>query len=98
MKHVLAPSCLALALICLTGTANAACFADYKAKRDGPLRLHYGVVELSDAACRNRDRATAEAARRLAAGDWTLLTVLSTFGPEGLKEREQNAGRFFLRY
>ena len=35
---------------------------------------------------------------RLAADGWTLLNVLSTFGPEGLEERKDSAGAYFLRY
>lgn len=75
--------------------AAAECFADYKAKQDDPLRLHYGVAQVSDC-----DQATAEAelSPRLASGGWTLLNVLSTFGPEGLAEREASAGDYFLRY
>ena len=42
--------------------------------------------------------ADGELAPRLAADGWTLLMVLSTFGPEGLVERKASAGEFFLRY
>jgi hypothetical protein len=34
----------------------------------------------------------------LASGGWTLLNVLSVFGPEGLGERESSAGEYFLRF
>ena len=78
--------------------ASAECYADYKAKQDSPLRLHYGVAQISDAACGNRGAAKGELAPRLAADGWTLLTVLSTFGPEGLGERKASAGEYFLRY
>lgn len=75
--------------------AAAECYADYKAKQDDPLRLHYGVAQIS--AC-DTGSAEAELAPRLASAGWTLLTVLSTFGPEGLAEREASAGDYFLRY
>lgn len=75
--------------------ATAECYADYKAKQDDPLRLHYGVAQVS--AC-DAGGAEAELAPRLAADGWTLLTVLSTFGPEGLDERKDSAGAYFLRY
>ena len=40
------------ALVALTGLPAAAeCYADYKAKRDDPLKLHYGVIALPDAIC-----------------------------------------------
>lgn len=77
--------------------ASAECYADYKAKQDSPLRLHYGVAQVSDAAC-SAQAAKAELAPKLAADGWTLLTVLSTFGPKGLDERKASAGEFFLRY
>ncbi|MGQ0565394.1 MAG: hypothetical protein ACT4OK_10020 [Gemmobacter sp.] len=77
--------------------ASAACYADYKASRDDPLRLHYGVMEVPDSAC---DRGTAEAEMRgrLRADGWKLLNVMSVFGPEGLDERKASAGEYFLRY
>lgn len=93
------PRTLALAalLAALALPAKAACFADYKAKQDGPLRLHYGVIELPDSAC-SAAAARAEATRRLGAQGWTLLNIISVFGPEGLEERKANAGAHFLRY
>jgi hypothetical protein len=77
--------------------AAADCFADYKAKQDDPLRLHYGVAQVSDDAC-NAKGAARELAPRLADAGWTLLNIVSTFGPEGLDERKASAGDNFLRY
>lgn len=87
-----------LAIATLAGPASAACYADYKAKRDNPFRLHYGVIELPDAVCGDPKATRAEIARRIAKGNWKLLKVLSVFGEEGLSEREESAGKFFLRY
>ena len=43
---------LAVAVMLALGQqASAECYADYKAKQDDPLRLHYGVAQVSDAAC-----------------------------------------------
>lgn len=98
MKHIFAFSLAAVLSLALAGSGFAACYADYKAKRDKPLRLHYGVIELSDAACEDPGRARAEITERLAAENWNLLTVMSTFGRGGLEKREENAGKFFLRY
>lgn len=86
---------LAATLAALALPAQAACFADYKAKQDGPLRLHYGVMQLPDNACANP---AAEVRARLAAQGWILLNIVSTFGPEGLDARRANAGPHFLRY
>ena len=77
--------------------ASAACYAEYKASKDDPLRLHYGVMEVPDSAC---DAGTAEAdlRGRLRADGWKLLNVMSVFGPEGLEERKASAGEYYLRY
>lgn len=88
---------VALLALALAGPASAECYADYKAKKDNPLQLHYGVAQVSDGNC-NKGGAQGELAPRLAAAGWTLLNVLSTFGPEGLGERKASAGDFFLRY
>lgn len=96
MPSALKPLALALA-VALASPAGAECYADYKAKQDDPLRLHYGVMEISDRACDKRG-AEREVAGRLRAAGWTLLNVISVFGPEGLGERNGSAGEYFLRY
>ena len=92
MKHIL----ILMALILFAGTAQAACYADYKAKQDNPLRLHYGVIELTGAC--NAGAARSEAAARLSGAGWTLLNVISVFRAEGLDQRKDNAGPYFLRF
>lgn len=79
--------------------AQAACYADYKAKKNaGQLRLHYGVVQISNAACGNRGRAEREVRNKVAKGGWTVLNVLSVFDDSGLDQRKQSASEFFLRF
>jgi hypothetical protein len=89
-----------LLMVCLglAAPVQAACYAEYKAKQDQPLRLAYGVAELPDSGCSGADAAAAALAPRLAAAGWTLLAILSIFGPEGLDERKASAGEHFLRY
>jgi hypothetical protein len=82
----------------LAVSAQAECYVDYKAKRDNPLRLAYGVAQVSDEACGRPRLERAELAPRLRAAGWTLLKIVSSFGPEGLAERKASAGDFFLRY
>jgi hypothetical protein len=77
--------------------ASAACYADYKAKQDNPLRLHYGVIELPDSAC-TVAAARGQIAARLRADGWKLLNVVSVFDESGLAERRASAGPFYLRY
>ncbi|MAY32129.1 MAG: hypothetical protein MRY67_14270 [Rhodovulum sp.] len=89
---------LGLALTALALPAQAACYADYKAKREKPLRLHYGVIELSDQSCTSRDAAAREISRKLEKDGWQLLNVMSTFAQDGLAERKSSAGKFYLKY
>lgn len=87
---------LALPLFLLLALpVQAECYADYKAKQDDPLRLHYGVAQVS--AC-DKAAAEAELSPRLEAAGWVLLNVLGVFGPEGLEERKARAADNFLRY
>lgn len=96
MKHARLIPMLALALLA-AAPARADCYADYKAKQDNPLRLHYGVARLPDTAC-TPQAASRQLAPRLAREGWTLLNILSIFGPEGLEQRKDSAGPYFLRY
>lgn len=87
---------LTLALSLFAAQASAACYADYKAKRDAPLRLHYGVAEIrGDCAS---GAAANELRPRLEAAGWELLNVVSVFEDDGLEEREESAGDFYLRF
>lgn len=88
----------ALGALTLATPAWADCYADYKAKQENPLRLHYGVAALPDAACGSKSAAKQALAPRLAADGWTLLNIVSIFGPEGLDQRKDSAGSYFLRY
>lgn len=89
-------------LICLLALMSALpahaadCYADYKAKQDNPLRLHYGVMELRDGC--TVDIAEVEIAERLSANDWTLLNVVSVFGADEVETRRDSAGPYYLRF
>ncbi len=78
--------------------AAAECYADYKAKKDNPLRLHYGVVKVPDNVCGDRSGAAKVIKKRLKKDGWQLLNVMSTFKKDGLAERKESAGKFYLRY
>lgn len=81
----------------LSATAlHAGCFADYKAKRDDPLRLHYGVAEIAGPC--TTSNAQAELIDKLAADGWTLLNILGVFDDAGLDDRKDSAGEYYLRY
>lgn len=78
--------------------ANAACYADYKAKQENPLKLHYGVVRIDISPCTKSEAVTSVVRQRLQAAGWQLLQVQSVFDESGLDRRKQDAGQFFLRY
>jgi hypothetical protein len=77
-------------------SAQADCFADYKAKQDNPLRLHYGVAQVSGDC--TKPNAQAVISPRLAADGWALLTIVGVFDANGLDSRKGTAGEYFLRY
>ncbi len=89
---------LSLAMAAAAPAAGAQCFADYKAKKGNPLQLQYGVIALSGNACASPAAARPEIAARIAKGGWTLLKVMSIFGKDGLAQRKDSAGAYFLRY
>ena len=97
MLRILVPFVVALSVIGVAASADAACYADYKAKTDNPLRLHYGVIELPAAAC-SPAAARGVIAQRIKADGWQLLNVLGVFDDAGLAQRRANAGAYFLRY
>ena len=78
--------------------AAAACYADYKAKQENPLRLHYGVVEVTAQPCQMSRAVTQAVAQRVAAGGWELLQVESVFDETGLEAKKRDAGQFYLRF
>ena len=74
MKQALIIFATALALSATA--ASAACVAEYKAKRDNPLRLDYGTVTVQSSTCTaSAVRAAVQA--QLASRGWTLLSILS---------------------
>lgn len=86
----------ALAMGLASPAAAQDCYADYKAKQNDPLRLHYGVAAVSGAC--QKANAKQQLAPRLASDGWVLLNVLSVFDQSGLEGRKADAGAFYLRY
>lgn len=98
MKKTLEIVTLAVGLVVAGSATSAACFADYKAKKENPLRLHYGVIELDGGACSGGAAARTAIQERISAGGWTLLNILGVFDEGGLEERKASAGKFYLRF
>ena len=90
-----------LLFICLTAqSVSAACYTDYKAKMDQPLRLHYGVMKLYESDCKEESQRDMEnrVLIRLKIAGWQLLGVLETFDDSGLAKRKESAGQYYLRF
>ena len=85
-------------LLLIASPASAACYADYKAKQENPLKLHYGVVQVDISPCAMSDNVTAQVRQRLQSAGWQLLQVQSVFDDSGLGKRKKDAGQFFLRF
>lgn len=101
MKQILLICALAISVaLPQMATAQSQCYVDYKAKRSdgGALQLHYGVMALNSGACANPSQRRNVVSQRIAAGGWSLLTVMSTFDQSGLQQRRGNAGQYFLKY
>lgn len=96
MKQIRLTLFAVLLLVFGTPAFAADCYADYKAKQDNPLRLHYGVAKVTGQC--SKASARAQLTQRLGAKNWTLLNVVSVFGPEGLAQRKNSAGSNFLRF
>lgn len=69
------PLVLGLFLGLTTGTAQAACIAEYKAKRDNPLELYYDMMTINGPC--SLANATTQLRSALASRGLTLLKVLS---------------------
>ena len=100
MKQLMTYSFCIGALVAALAAPDAAhaadCYADYKAKKDAPLRLHYGVIDLKSGC--DAGSAKQEVAARIGKDGWTLLNVLSVFDASELSGKEDSAGQFYLRY
>lgn len=87
-----------LAVTAFATPASAACYADYKAKQENPLKLHYGVIQVDISPCAMSDTVRSVVRQRLQSAGWQLLQVQSVFDDSGLGKRKRDAGQFFLRF
>ncbi|MCL4674910.1 MAG: hypothetical protein KJZ59_02505 [Pararhodobacter sp.] len=86
------------AMLVMALPASAECYADFRAQKSNPVQFQYGVAQIPDSACGNAGAAANYLSGRLSQNGWTLVDVLSTFGPEGLGSRRNRAGQYYLRY
>jgi hypothetical protein len=95
MKHAILSLILALLL---PVAAEAQCYAEYKAKQDNPLRLHYGIIALDSAACPGPAAAGRAVTQRLSGSGWTLLNIVGLSEAPPTDQQRANAGDFYLRF
>jgi len=98
MKTRMLKFAVMLAVFLAAGPASAACFADYKAKKENPLKLHYGVMQLDVEPCRMSKAVARTVNNRLSRSGWTLLQVQSVFDERSLEAKKKDAGAYFLRF
>ena len=84
----------------LAGSANAACYADYKARKYNPFKLHYGVLLLYTENCVDETASVTKSRVyfRLEQVGWRLLNVIDVFNDSGLNERKEIAGEYYLKF
>ena len=82
-------------VIFVAQVAHAGCYADYKAKQENPLKLHYGIMKLGDGKCSATEETVAA---RLLPHGWILLNLVTVFREPPTLQQKENAGENFLRY
>jgi hypothetical protein len=75
MKQILAPLLVSVLFSMAPALASAACYAEYKAKRNNPLKLVYDVARISGPC--TVSSASAQLKSKLAKRGLTLLKVMS---------------------
>jgi hypothetical protein len=74
-QKILSLPLVAVLALAMPAMAKAACMAEYKAKRDNPLKLHYDVAQINGSC--TIANARAQLAGQLSRQGLTLLKVLS---------------------
>ncbi len=83
--------------ICLYTHASANnCFILYKAKKDNPLRLHVGIMEI-ERQCVDTDIEVLSQ-QRLKPDGWSLLQIVNRLQKIDTKKLESDLGEYFLKY
>ena len=94
MRRSLVIPLLILTLAALPGAAAADCFIHYKAKRDNPLRLHYGIVQVSGSCPGSPAGAVSS---RISSAGWSLLNVTKVTQSPPTASEISSAGSHYYR-
>jgi hypothetical protein len=82
---------------CLSSVAHAEnCFVLYKAKKDNPLKLHLGLMEI-DLTCSD-DAIEAISRLRLQPAGWSLLQIVNVSKDIEVEKIKRDLGEYFLKY
>ena len=82
---------------CLLSVAHAEdCFVLYKAKKDNPLKLHLGLIQINGQ-CSDHD-VEGITSKRLSSTGWKLLQIVTASGNIDTKKMESDVGDYFLKY
>ena len=82
---------------CLSSVAHAEdCFVLYKAKKDNPLKLHLGLIQINGQ-CSDHD-VQGITSKRLSSTGWKLLQIVTASGNIDKKKMESDLGDYFLKY
>ena len=82
---------------CLSSVAHAEnCFILYKAKKDNPLKLHLGLMEI-DRTCSD-DAIEVILRRRLLPAGWSLLQIVNVSQDIAVEKIKRDLGEYFLKY
>lgn len=87
-------------VLCFTTLFSAAhaneCFVLYKAKKDNPLKLHLGLIQINDE-CASHD-IEGITIQRLNSSGWKLLKIVKFTGKIEVEKMEKDLGDYFLKY
>ena len=82
---------------CLSSVAHAEdCFVLYKAKKDNPLKLHLGLIQINGQ-CASHD-IEGITIQRLNSSGWKLLKIVKFTGKIEVEKMEKDLGDYFLKY
>ncbi|MCB1387756.1 MAG: hypothetical protein KDK12_01150 [Rhodobacteraceae bacterium] len=85
------------ALVALAAPAHAACYAEYRASRQNPVQLAYGVAQIPGGSC-SAQAASQYLQSRLSRSGWTLQNVLSTVTSNSAPANSGYTGGHYLAY
>ena len=72
------------------------CFVLYKAKKDNPLKLHLGLIQINGQ-CSAHD-VEGITSKRLSSTGWKLLQIVKASSKIDTEKMESDLGDYFLKY